>query len=213
MSRWNQSRIAHDHNHSDQRLARLCLLLDYEGQKREANGQFGTGKKAGGASSSKPQKASSHPSPSVKRTDVTSEYQRMAKPGKGHVTMEAGYKTKRHAAEIETAHWLRDTFGGDVQLIPESSTSGVKTPDIRWRGQNWEVKDISTVNAADTAVRKALSQLNGSGGVILRCTSKAVSASTIRGVVDKRIRRSYKGDVDIMIVSDGKMIEVSRHKK
>lgn len=38
-------------------MARLCLALDYSGQKREANGQFGTGKKPGGSSSSGAKKA------------------------------------------------------------------------------------------------------------------------------------------------------------
>lgn len=212
MSRWNQSRIAHDRNNSDRRIARLCLIMDYEGQRREANGQFGKGKKAGGTNSSKPQKATAQPSPTVKRSNVTAEYHRTAKPGKGHVTMGKGYIIKGHKAEIETAHWLRDTLGGDVELIPEAPSEG-KRPDMFWRSQNWEVKDISSVTAADAAVRKALSQLNGPGGIILRCPSVSVPIRDLRDVINRRIERSHKGDVDVMIIRNGRLIDVTRHKK
>lgn len=39
-------------------MARICLALDYPGQKRDANGQFGTGKKSGGSSSKRVEKSS-----------------------------------------------------------------------------------------------------------------------------------------------------------
>lgn len=52
MSRWARQKLAFDsQNESERRIAKLTLKLDYPGQKRESNGQFGTGKKAGGSSS------------------------------------------------------------------------------------------------------------------------------------------------------------------
>lgn len=51
MSRWARQRLAFDsQNESERRIAKLTLKLDYPGQKRESNGQFGTGKKVGGSS-------------------------------------------------------------------------------------------------------------------------------------------------------------------
>lgn len=52
MSRWNMRRLAMDGDADERRIARLCLIMDYEGQKRESNGQFGSGKKPGGSNSS-----------------------------------------------------------------------------------------------------------------------------------------------------------------
>lgn len=52
MSRWARQKLAFDgQTESERRIAKLTLKLDYPGQKRESNGQFGTGKKAGGSSS------------------------------------------------------------------------------------------------------------------------------------------------------------------
>lgn len=51
MSRWARQRLALDgQTEEERRIARLSLKLDYPGQKRESNGQFGTGKKVGGSS-------------------------------------------------------------------------------------------------------------------------------------------------------------------
>lgn len=51
MSRWARQKLAFDGaTEAERRLARMSLKLDYPGQKRESNGQFGTGKKAGGSS-------------------------------------------------------------------------------------------------------------------------------------------------------------------
>ena len=60
--------------------------------------------------------------------DVTQEYLDSATPGQGTITYEEGYKQGRHRDEIEKAEWLRDTFGGDIRLLRESSEKNQDTP-------------------------------------------------------------------------------------
>lgn len=68
-SRWRQIKIAHDGESAvDRKLARLCLILDWEGQKREANGRFGSGKKPGTGKAS--EKAGKEKSPSKSKTNL-----------------------------------------------------------------------------------------------------------------------------------------------
>lgn len=53
MTRWARLKLALDgKTEAERQMAKLTLRLDYPGQKRESNGQFGTGKKAGGSSAS-----------------------------------------------------------------------------------------------------------------------------------------------------------------
>lgn len=59
-SRWQQQKIAHDGESTvDRKLARLCLILDWPGQPKEANGQFGKGKMPGGGSTTPNEKEGS----------------------------------------------------------------------------------------------------------------------------------------------------------
>lgn len=46
-------KVALDGDPDERRIARLCLIMDYSGQRRESNGQFGTGKKPGSGSGKK----------------------------------------------------------------------------------------------------------------------------------------------------------------
>lgn len=62
--------------------------------------------------------------------------------------------------EIATAHVLANLNLGDVEFLVPSRTQGVCTPDITWRGLDWEIK--SPVGAGKRMVegllRKALRQ-------------------------------------------------------
>lgn len=64
------------------------------------------------------------------RTDVTTEYQETATPGKGTIIYDKGYVTKNHQGEIRMADWLHKTFGGEIKLLAESKAQGGKTPDF-----------------------------------------------------------------------------------
>jgi len=204
MSRWELLKYACQGD----RIAKCCLIihrsLDWS-ESEHPRGEGGKFKYNGGSSSSA---TTGH-----KRKDVTSEYQKSAKPGKGAVTMRAGYKVKGHQSEIKTANWLRDTFGGDVELIPESHISGEKRPDMFWRDQNWEVKEVSSVSAADYAVRKALKQIGNQGGIIIRCPASGVSVEKAQEVIDHRIQRSSKGKIDVILLQGEKLIGISRNKE
>lgn len=57
------------------------------------------------------------------------------------------------------AHWLHDTFGGNIICLHENSELG-KMPDIMWEGEYWEFKTPTTKNAINDRMRKAVQQLN-----------------------------------------------------
>lgn len=148
-------------------------------------------------------------------TKVTGQYTRTATPGKGEITYGAGYVAKKHSAEISTAKFLHDTFGGDIELLPEASEFGVKTPDYRWRGKMWELKTISSVKAADAAMRSALKQIQADpGGVILDCGTYEIAVEELREAVISRFKRTGLNSLDVMVLTQGQTAaDVFRYKK
>lgn len=46
--------------------------------------------------------------------------------------------------EIEVAELIKNTFGGEIKLVPEvkGKYKGVKTPDYEYRGQRWDLKEL-----------------------------------------------------------------------
>lgn len=145
-------------------------------------------------------------------TDVTAEYIQGATPEQGLVTYDVGYKPGTHKNEIATAEWLHRTFGGDIHVFDERGYDSV-SPDFRWRGKLWELKNTSTANATDNAVKKAIKQIQDApGGIILDYGENEIS-DTILGVIKRRIERSRLTSVDVMLLQDGKLVSVLRHKK
>ena len=68
MTRWARQKLALDgKTEAERQMAKLTLHLDYPGQKRESNGQFGTGKKAGGSSNGGSATRKSSKKPAVKK--------------------------------------------------------------------------------------------------------------------------------------------------
>ena len=74
------------------------------------------------------------------------------------------YNRSTHKSEIKVAEWLLENFGGDIRLLSESKKQGVKTPDYDWKGKFWDLKEISTNAAADSAIRKGLKQISSNPG-------------------------------------------------
>jgi len=43
--------------------------------------------------------------------------------------------------EREVAEWLKNTFGGEIKMIPKVNIpEGIKTPDYIFRGESWDLK-------------------------------------------------------------------------
>lgn len=145
--------------------------------------------------------------------DVLDEYVRSKTPGQGTITFDEGYSRAHHADEIKTAQWLHDTLGGDIVLLQEN-LGGAKKPDYIWRGKFWELKNITSDKAADSAVRGALKQIAETpGGVILDCGENEIEISALQVVIDARISRSGKFPVDVLVLHRKELLAALRYKK
>ena len=145
--------------------------------------------------------------------DVLDEYVRSKTPGQGTITFDEGYSRAHHADEIKTAQWLHDTLGGDIVLLQEN-LGGAKKPDYIWRGKFWELKNITSDKAADSAVSGALKQIAETpGGVILDCGENEIEISALQAVIDARISRSGKFPVDVLVLHRKELLAVWRYKK
>lgn len=145
--------------------------------------------------------------------DVLDEYVRSKTPGQGTITFDEGYSRAHHADEIKTAQWLHDTLGGDIVLLQENF-GGAKKPDYIWRGKFWELKNITSDKAADSAVRGALKQIAETpGGVILDCGENEIEISALQAVIDARISRSGKFPVDVLVLHRKELLAALRYKK
>lgn len=146
--------------------------------------------------------------------DVTEEYIKNAAPGSGLISYENGYQTKNHENEIKTAKWLHETFGGDIVLLRESSVDGVKRPDYLWKNRKWDLKNTTTVKAADSALRHGLKQIQENpGGIILDYGDAEIEMDKLVKTIDGRMRRKENGTVDVMIRLNGEVRKILRYKK
>ena len=146
-----------------------------------------------------------------KGQDVTPEYFGTATPGKGKITIDAGYSTAKHPEESKIANLLLETFGGDITLLNESNEDHVKTPDYQWNGKYWDLKTISTERAADSAIRHGLKQIvENPGGIILDLKDRNFSDEKLKKEIEGRMRRGIEATTDIMIISREKVKSVLR---
>lgn len=147
--------------------------------------------------------------------NVTDRYLESANPRMGKVRYENGYRSKNHKEEINVANQIRELFGGKIVLLKEKNTQGSKTPDYLWRGKQWELKSISTENAADWAIRSALKQITQNpGGVILHCSDGIINIDRVMQIVDRRALRKMDFNFDIIALkSDGNLLFARRYKK
>ena len=148
------------------------------------------------------------------RGDVTTEYIKTAKPGTGTIVFGDGFQKGKHPEEVKVAQWIHDTFGGDVAVLTESTDTGVKMPDYMWKDAFWELKTVSSVNAADQAFRKASKQIaNNPGGIIIDFGDNDVDMDAVQKELARRFARCQLDTVDVMFLRNGILDRVQRHKK
>lgn len=147
-----------------------------------------------------------------KDRDVLKRYWNNATPGRGNIDIGSAFGKKGHEAEIKTAIWLHETFGGDIRTIPESKRPGEKTPDYQWNGLMWDLKTVSTEKAADNAIRHGMKQIyDNPGGIILDYGNKSINDHMLKAIIDKRMLRHDRYSADIMVVKNGKPVCVLRY--
>ena len=147
-------------------------------------------------------------------TDVTEKYLQKAEPGKGKVTYDRILNKEKAKTEIAMARWLRDTFGGDVQVRQEIDTSeGIKYSDFYWRGQRWELKTPTKLNSPDRTLETALKQIKKNpGGISLDYQSEDFNLDRVINGAKNRMEHSGF-NADLMILHKGKLICIKRYKK
>lgn len=147
--------------------------------------------------------------------DVTEEYLCTAAPGQGSITYDDGYDMQRHQAEVSFSKWLHKTFGGAIRLLKESTVEGEKRADYLWRERLWDLKDASSEKAANTAIKRGLSQIKPNpGGIILNYGEQEINLEILLGVIDKRMQWLKDGtSIDIMLVLKGGKVKVLRYNR
>jgi SPP1 gp7 family putative phage head morphogenesis protein len=146
--------------------------------------------------------------------DVMQEYAAKAKPKQGHFTLEDNFRVNEHVDEVRVASLLFDKFGGDWKLCEELGKFDTKNPDFIWNGKAWDLKKLSTLKSADSAVRKGIKQIvDNSGGLMLEVDFEDLPLDNLIEIIDKRMKRSIKKDLDVIIIHKGHIKAVRRYKK
>lgn len=146
--------------------------------------------------------------------NVTAEYLRSATPGIGEVSYDAGYVVSHHSEEIKIAQWLHENLGGDIVLLKEANRYQILTPDYLWNGVFWDLKCVTTVQSANSAVRHGLKQISENpGGIILNYAENKISLNALQGILEKRLKASARQTVDILVLQSDKLVCVYRYKK
>lgn len=141
-----------------------------------------------------------------KGQDITREYQRTRFPGEGKIIIQKGYDVEMHKNEIEMAQWLRDNLGGDVVLLREGDTF---QSDFLWRGKKWELKNVSTEKAANSAIRKGLHQISDNPGGIILEYKKEIDTEELAKVIESRVKVSANDmKFDLMIIENKELRNV-----
>lgn len=159
--------------------------------------------------------ATATPRRTLTPSDVTKEYLETATPGQGAITYDDGYKIGRHHTEITMAEWLRDTFGGDIRLLKESSEKNQETPDYIWRDKLWELKGAHSVSGADKRFQHAIKQIQDNpGGFILNVLEDMDFPSLERQLTRRFYRKESEiSALDLVILSKGELVKILRYKK
>ncbi len=117
-------------------------------------------------------------------------------------------RLKHHENEIRMAIWLEEHYGGDITVLRETNTLYEKTADFLWNGRLWELKTVTSLNAADGAVRRAVKQIEKNpGGIILDYQDSAADFERVKRVIARRLQRINLAEVQVIIVSDGKLVD------
>lgn len=140
--------------------------------------------------------------------DVTDEYKRKARPGKGKLTIYSGAEEER-PDDVRMARWIHEEFGGDIRVLRESHEAlGVKNPDYLWNGKLWDLKtpDESTYNAINKRTRKGIEQIQtNSGGIIMDLGKCGATIEEAEKAIRNRMFKSAENSADVIILhKDGK---------
>ena len=145
---------------------------------------------------------------------VLDKYIETATPGVGEIDIPEGREIKNR--EEINLKLLHSRFGGDISMLPESSTPGHKNPDYLWRGSLWEEQEPKayTKNAIDQNIREAIHQIiEKPGGIVLDIGASTMPLQEVGETSLYRLRRSSSFDCDLILIRNGEVEAVWRFKK
>ena len=147
-----------------------------------------------------------------KYKDVTKQYFEDATPNKGNIDFDKNYNKQKYKKEVSNALIIHSTFGGDIFLKREGCQKQMNSDYIR-NDELWELKNISSLKALDSAIRKGLKQIQYfEGGIIIDIGKLNVSTNEIAEKIYNRLNRYKDKDlsIDIIIIKEKKIIKVIR---
>ena len=125
-----------------------------------------------------------------------------AQPKQGIVYQEEGSKPRPR--EIESAKWLVNHLGGDVQFLAESKEQGIEMADIKWRGSLLEMKHLGgNLNTLRRKIGRGLQQSQGEGLLIDTSDMRFAIDDILSTAIDAM--NTYKGRY-LILVKDDKLI-------
>jgi hypothetical protein len=97
--------------------------------------------------------------------DVTASFRENRNPGIGEYSEEPGASPT--TTEKDTAEWLIQRFGGDIEVLKRQETNVITTPDYRWEGKLWDEKTCSSLRSIADHISDAKDQIRKKpGGVV-----------------------------------------------
>ena len=129
------------------------------------------------------------------------EYLRDADAGIGSIHADTGYQYDTHQNEQDVSTWMLRNFGGNINLLKESTSDGIHTPDYLWDGKLWDLKSPEgngkrTIDNQFKTIDKQIAP--APGGMIMDCSKLKFSNDEIISKISKRIRlNNFDGDVII----------------
>ena len=151
---------------------------------------------------------------SDKVEDVTKEYVRRSVPGKGRTVIHKGFDEERRKADLETAEWIVQSFGGEIRLLEEANIPGILTADFEWNGKQWEAKTISSINSIDKQIRKGSNQVGASsGGLIIDISGRTIKKKEAVDEIVYRLPKRAKGNMDVIIRDGDTFVKALRYKR
>ncbi len=120
--------------------------------------------------------------------------------------------------EYNMALWLKETFGGDIHIVPritDISNSGLKvpTPDYRWNNKKWDLKTPTLNGKFETAIERFMKQSKtkkqAEKFIIDFRHFKEKSNDEIIELAMKTLNNPYRGWIeDLILVKGDELIKI-----
>ena len=147
--------------------------------------------------------------------DVTEEYKRSMRPGKGAFFVQHKVDAKKSVNEIKIGKENQKRFGGNLIVLAENHYKNDSNPDYIWRGGLWDLKtpESSSFNAFDLRVRSGLTQTKRNPyGVIFDLSKCGATFEEAKQHIELSLRNRSDHDMDVLMVDKNGEFSAFRYK-